>query len=78
LGALDYQVRAISTAYRVPHYVADNLVGLVLPTRSNPRTLNVFDHVKRAQFDDISQAVTTDDARLPWACRLVRTKYHLI
>jgi hypothetical protein len=33
--------------------------------------------VKRAHFDDGSQAVTTDDAELLWAYHLVRTKHYL-
>jgi hypothetical protein len=35
------------------------------------------DRVKRAHFDDGSQAVTTDDSGLLWAYRLVRTKHKL-
>jgi hypothetical protein len=38
---------------------------------------DVFDCVKRAHFDDGFQAVTTDDAELLWAYRLVRTKHYL-
>jgi hypothetical protein len=33
---------------------------------------NVFDRVKRAHFDDVSQAMTTDDSELLWAYHLLR------
>jgi hypothetical protein len=65
LGALDHQVKAISTASRAPHRFADILRrsgDSAAKYYSTMRTKDpdVFDRVKRAHFDDGSQAVTTD------------------
>jgi hypothetical protein len=82
LGALNLQVKAISTASRAPHRFADILCRSGDSAAKYYSTMctkdpNVFDRVKRAHFDDGSQAVTTDASELLWAFRLVRTKLYL-
>jgi hypothetical protein len=72
LGALDHQAKVISTASRAPHRFADILRrsgDSAAKYYSTMRTKDpdIFDRVKRAHFDDGSQAVTTDDAELLWA-----------
>jgi hypothetical protein len=82
LGALDHQVKAISTASRAPHRFADFLRrsgDSVAKYYSTMRTkdADAFDRVKRAHFDNGSLAVTTDDSGLLWNCPIVRTKHYL-
>jgi hypothetical protein len=69
LGALDLQVRAISTASRAPHSFADIFrrscsSAAKYYSMMCTKDTNVFDRVKRAHLDDGSQAMTTDDSEL--------------
>jgi hypothetical protein len=82
LGALDHQVKAISTASCAPHCFADILhrsgdSAAKYYSTMHTKDPDVFDRVKRAHSDDGSQAMTTIDAELLWAYRLVRTKHYL-